>query len=316
MNDWFHKLAAYPHLKEWVDGLREAEAGWFSEEVRADFPKWEQAIADLPPQDETGFSLEGGRLSFPASVTPSTETLMEFHPWRKGPFQIGETFINTEWRSDWKWERVSPHLDLRRKRVLDIGCGNGYYLWRMVEDGAEWALGIDPYLPYVMQFKLMQHYGGHHDRLTALPLGVEDLPRKAPVFDTVFSMGILYHQRSPLEHIIHGRDLLAKGGEFILETIVLPPEFNKVTDCLVPEGRYAKMKNVHFLPSVEMLQSWMRKARFSSVEVLDLSKTTTEEQRSTGWMTFQSLPDYLTEDETETVEGHPAPWRAVVRGVL
>lgn len=311
---WFARLGEIPELSAWVSELRSESASWFSEKDRGDVGKWKDALGELPAVEQGSFTVVNGLLSFPSGHDVSRELLMQFHPWRKGPIQIGQTYIDTEWRSDWKWERLAAQIDLHDKTVLDIGCGNGYYLWRMLEAGARWALGIDPYVPYVMQFECMRHFAGPGVEAEILPLGVEALPRVAPVFDAVFSMGVLYHQKSPLEHLMHCRDLLAKGGELVLETIVLPPEFDQVTDCLVPEGRYAKMKNVNFLPSVSMLESWLRKARFREVQVLDVSKTSLDEQRSTSWMTFESLPEYLDpQDREQTIEGHPAPWRVVIK---
>lgn len=313
---WFERLEGIPSLSQWVGELRSQRESWFSEGVRSDLVKWKGALAQLPEVQDSGFSVEDGLLKFAPLNAVSEEALKAFHPWRKGPFQIGEHYVNTEWRSDWKWERVATNVDLEGKKVLDIGCGNGYYLWRMLEAGAEWALGIDPYLPYVMQFKSLQHFAGGDSRAEIFPIGVEALPKEAKAFDIVFSMGVLYHQRSPLEHLAHCRDLTVKGGSVILDTIVLPPHFSEVTDCLVPEGRYAKMKNVNFLPSVEMLKSWLKKLRFTSVEVLDYSKTTLEEQRSTDWMTFESLPDFLDPaDNDKTLEGYPAPWRVVLKAI-
>ncbi len=312
--EWFTTLAEIPELASWISELREASPNWFSAKDRGDIGKWQDALTKLPAVQETGFCVDQGKLSFPSSEPIPEELLLPFHPWRKGPLQIGETFIDTEWRSDWKWERIAPHLSLEGKTVLDIGCGNGYYLWRMLAAGARWTLGIDPYIPYIMQFQCMRHFAGADAPAQIFPIGVEHLPRVAPCFDTVFSMGVLYHQKSPLEHLMHGRDLISKGGEFILETIVLPPQFDQVTDCLVPEGRYAKMKNVNFLPSVPMLESWLRKVRFKDIEILDYSQTSLDEQRSTSWMTFESLPDFLNPDDRElTQEGHPAPWRVVIR---
>jgi tRNA (mo5U34)-methyltransferase len=47
--------------------------------------------------------------------------------------------------------------------------------------------------------------------------------------------------------------------------------------------------------------------------VVDLNRTTTDEQRSTPWMRFESLAQCLDPDNPElTVEGYPAPLRAVV----
>nr|WP_169730591.1 DUF1698 domain-containing protein [Carnimonas nigrificans] len=38
-----------------------------------------------------------------------------------------------------------------------------------------------------------------------------------------------------------------------------------------------------------------------------------DEQRSTEWMTFQSLKDFLDpEDQHKTIEGYPAPRRALL----
>jgi tRNA (mo5U34)-methyltransferase len=46
--------------------------------------------------------------------------------------------------------------------------------------------------------------------------------------------------------------------------------------------------------------------------MVDISTTSIEEQRSTEWMKFESLKDFLDpEDPSKTVEGHPAPIRAV-----
>ena len=54
--------------------------------------------------------------------------LLALHPWRKGPIQLGPTFIDTEWRSDWKWDRIASYLpSLQDTTVLDVGCGNGYH---------------------------------------------------------------------------------------------------------------------------------------------------------------------------------------------
>ena len=311
---WFDRLNEYSLLRPWVAQLRKEQELWFQEDQRGDVSKWIAVLDKLPSVQQKEWRVSQGRLEFGGDTTLSHDLLMAFHPWRKGPFKLGAVEIDTEWRSDWKWERISPHLNLADKTVLDIGCGNGYYLWRMKEAGAKWALGIDPYLPYVMQFQLMQHFAGEEDTVQVLPVGVETLPRNGQAFDRVFSMGVLYHQKAPIDHLAHVRNLLNPEGEAIIETIVLPPTFDKPTDCLVPEGRYAKMKNVYFLPSVSMLQVWLKKAKFKTIEVLDISKTSLLEQRATPWMTFESLSDFLQpDDESKTLEGHPAPWRVVIK---
>ena len=149
------------------------------------------------------------------------ETLMAFHPWRKGPLELGGVAIDTEWRSDWKWERVRGHVDLRGARVLDIGCGNGYFGWRMLAEGAKLVVGIDPTLVFVMQWLACRNFAGSLPNYV-LPLGIEDLPRGEPAFDAVFSMGVLYHRRDPLQHLQQIRTLLKPGGTLMLETLVWP----------------------------------------------------------------------------------------------
>ena len=234
---------------------------------------------------------------------------MGLSPWRKGPFDLFGVHVDTEWRSDWKWSRVAPHLDLRGKRVLDVGCGNGYYQWRMLGAGADSVIGIDPNWLFFCQFQAVQRY---LPDLPAwhLPFALEDLPAALEGFDTVFSMGVFYHRRSPIEHLLALKDCLLKGGELVLETLVIEGDENQV---LVPEDRYAQMRNVWFLPSVPALERWLRRAGFRDVRCVDVSTTSVEEQRSTEWMRYQSLSDFLDPaDHSRTIEGLPAPRRAVL----
>jgi tRNA (mo5U34)-methyltransferase len=239
-----------------------------------------------------------------------TEALMALHPWRKGPFCIHGTRIDTEWRSDRKWDRVAGAIaPLVDRLVLDVGCGNGYYGWRMLGAGARLVLGIDPTLVFVLQWLALDRYLVRRD-LAVLPLGIEDLPSDLTGFDTVFSMGVLYHRRSPIDHLMDLRRLLRPGGELVLETLVLDGAGERL---LVPPGRYAAMRNVWFIPSVDALAVWLGRCGFTGVRVVDVTRTGSQEQRSTDWMRFRSLPDHLDPaDPGRTLEGHPAPVRAVL----
>ena len=82
-------------------------------------------------------------------------------------------------------------------------------------------------------------------RAHLLPLGIQELP-DLRAFDTVFSMGVLYHRKSPIEHIEQLRNQLKDDGELVLETLVVDGDENQV---LMPSDRYGKMRNVWFLPS-------------------------------------------------------------------
>ena len=195
---------------------------------------------------------------------------------------------------------------------LDVGCGSGYHCWRMLGAGAAEVIGIDPTPLFVLQFAALQHYI-RRDEAWVLPLGIEQVPADLAAFDTVFSMGVLYHRRNPLEHLTELRGALRDGGQLVLETLVVDGD---VSTCLVPSGRYARMGNVWFIPSPPMLLRWMEKLGYRDVELVDVNQTSSEEQRSTEWMTFHSLANFLDpEDPDSTIEGYPAPKRAIVTAV-
>ncbi len=235
--------------------------------------------------------------------------LFVLHPWRKGPFSLFGLFIDTEWRSDLKWERLKDHIcSLTDRLVLDVGSGNGYHCLRMLGAGARLVVGIDPYIKNVMQFSAVKTYL-KTDKVHVLPLALEALPSWLQGFDTVFSMGVLYHRRSPFDHLLKLKNLLRPQGELVIETLVIEGEEGRV---LVPEQRYAKMRNVWFIPSPPTLQSWLRRTGFEEVRLIDISLTTTKEQRPTEWMRFESLPHFLhPQDPRLTVEGYPRPRRAI-----
>ncbi len=290
--------------------------GWRSIEDHGDYSRWLSGLDGLPGILPSSIELDSDcvRIGMANDIGIPQETLrealMQLHPWRKGPFDFFGTHIDTEWRSDWKWQRVAPHLsNLSGRTVLDVGCGSGYHLWRMLGAGATCAIGIDPTQLFSMQFACIKRY--IPDAPTwIIPVGIDDMPSGMGAFDTIFSMGILYHRRSPIDHLLQLKELLRPGGELVLETLIIDGDINA---CLIPEGRYAKMRNVWFIPSVAMLEAWLARAGFIDVRCVDVSATTTEEQRSTDWMYFESLQDFLDPaDTSRTVEGHPAPIRAVL----
>ncbi|WP_223655527.1 tRNA 5-methoxyuridine(34)/uridine 5-oxyacetic acid(34) synthase CmoB [Halopseudomonas nanhaiensis] len=310
----FDQLRDSP-LAHWLDPLPAALRQRLAiAERHGDLPRWQACLADLPALHTTADLSEGVRIGSPADLDKTGHEQLEqalrgLHPWRKGPFELFGVHIDTEWRSDWKWQRVAPHLDLRGRRVLDVGCGNGYYMWRMWAAGASLVIGVDPNLLFLTQFEAVRTYLPDAP-VWQLPFTLEDLPEPTEGFDTVFSMGVLYHRRSPIDHLLQLRACLRPGGELVMETLVIEGD---ETACLVPEDRYAQMRNVWFLPSVKMLELFLRRAGFSEVRCVDLSRTSTDEQRSTEWMRFQSLPDFLDPaDPTRTCEGYPAPLRATL----
>ena len=282
-------------LEHWHELLQAMSEERMSAAAHGDFARWQEAVAGLRTV---------------ASDAQRRALLLQLAPWRKGPFDVGGVHIDAEWRSDLKWQRVESAIEpLEGRRVLDVGCGNGYYALRMADAGATAVLGIDPTLLYVMQFLAVT---AHREELpvAVLPLRLQELPSECHAFDTTFSMGVLYHQRSPLEHLRQLRSTLRHGGQLVLETIFVPGE---ESFACTPAGRYARMKNVWLLPTIAELTTWLRRTGYRYIEIIDTAITTTGEQRSTEWMSFESLAEALDPgDPTRTVEGWPAPRRVVV----
>ena len=313
--NFYQLLANDTLLQPWLNILPQQLTDWQQAE-HGDFERWLRALKKLPDDQPDHIDLTSSVKVYNNEPLSSGESkklesiLRTLHPWRKGPYDLHGVFIDTEWRSDWKWDRVLPHITpLKNRSVLDVGCGNGYHMWRMVGEGARLCVGIDPSHLFLVQFEAVRKLLGNDQRAHLLPLGIEQLP-ELEAFDTVFSMGVLYHRRSPLDHILQLKNKLVSGGELILETLVIDGDENAV---LVPVDRYAQMRNVYFFPSAAALKVWLEKCGFVDVVIADESVTSTDEQRSTNWMTHNSLPDYLDpNDPRKTVEGYPAPKRAIL----
>ena len=302
-------------LSEWLSALPDQLRAGLSPARYGDLPRWREALGALPSLPTADIHLNNSRVGLSGTVPAETmdslhSALMGLHPWRKGPFELCGLHIDTEWRSDWKWDRLADAIaPLDGCRVLDVGCGNGYHCWRMLGAGAAEVIGIDPTPLFVLQFKAIQHYL-NQPGIHILPMTLEAMPEHLPVFDTVFSMGVLYHRRDPMEHLMNLKHKLAPGGQLVLETLVIEGDDDAL---LEPNGRYARMGNVWQLPSPGLAARWLKQAGFSEIEIIDVGFTSSAEQRRTPWMTFHSLKEFLgPEDPTLTVEGYPAPRRAIL----
>ena len=304
-------------LQVWRDRLPEQIKQVLLEQTHGDLQRWQEAISALPDVEPSScdFNSDCIRIGEAKDVDDKTRLLIEQQlkkmlPWRKGPYELFGVLIDTEWRSDWKWNRIKDQIQpLKNRTVLDVGGGNGYHCWRMHGAGANLVINVDPSKLFLMQHQAINRYLKDAG-VYILPLGIDDVPRKLHAFDTVFSMGVLYHRKSPLDHIKHLRECLRPGGELVLETLVIEGDENTV---LVPEDRYAQMNNVWFIPSPAMLEKWMRRSGLKDIRIVDISETTTDEQRATEWMTYHSLVDFLDPDDpTKTIEGYPAPKRVVM----
>jgi len=307
---FFNDLA----LKKIADQCLKASLDAFNVN-NGNIPKWSVAIEELKTIPKTKIELNEPYISIGqnGNNTKIIETaLKRLLPWRKGPFIFDNLKLESEWQGGLKWQRLQNHITpLKNRRVLDVGAGNGYFTLRMAIEGASKALGIEPFLLFNYQYAAIKSLSNSKINAMLLPIRLEEMPKLA-IFDSVFSMGVLYHQRDHMQHLTQLMEMMAPDAELILETLVVdgPNGYS-----LIPEGRYAQMRNVHCLPSIETLKSWLVKANFKNIKVIDINKTTPEEQRKSEWIgdNAASLEDFLDpSDSSLTKEGHPAPTRVII----
>lgn len=235
------------------------------------------------------------------------DVLRGFMPWRKGPFRIFDIDIDAEWRSERKWNRILPELpDLEDKIVGDIGCNNGYYMFRMIPHRPKFVLGFEPYLQHYYTFRTLNSFARQKNLRIEL-LAIEHLPLFPGCFDVLFCLGILYHRQSPIDSLRDICTALKPGGSVILESQAVPGEESM---ALFPEKTYAKVPGTWFVPTARCLQNWLTRCGFTKVQQFCMHPMSNQEQRRTEWMVFESYDDFIDKtDPTRTIEGYPAPWR-------
>ncbi|MGE0738718.1 tRNA 5-methoxyuridine(34)/uridine 5-oxyacetic acid(34) synthase CmoB [Sulfurimonas sp.] len=289
----------------YIKVLREERAKWMEWKNIAPL---REALAGLP--DGSWDVTLGDAVSVKGKAPQNIEEIARLMmPWRKGPFVLFDTYIDSEWRSNVKYNLLRKHFDLKDKRVADIGCNNGYYLFRMQEDMPKLLVGFDPSPLFKTQFDFINHFI-KSDIVYEL-LGVEHVEFYEQKFDTIFCLGVLYHRSDPVAMLKSLYKGLDKKGELFLDTFYIEGEDEM---CLTPASSYSKIPNIYFVPTINALKNWCLRAGFESFEVLETSKTDASEQRKTSWIEGQSLEDFLDkEDSSKTVEGYPAPARVYIR---
>ena len=325
--DAIRRPAIYPEQPHW-DAVLEAAITRVA--GHGDLDRWQAALASLPDltadrlniRDAVRATLTRPSSSQDARLDTLEASLRGLHPWRKGPFELFGLTIDTEWRSDWKWARVAAALgNLSGQQVLDVGCGNGYFGWRLLGAGADGVLGVDPTVLFFMQHLAICRYFNSvkenpnptQSANFLLPIPFELLP--AYPFDLVLSMGVVYHRPEPLAHVEALFANTRPGGRLLLESLVVTdgPDLAPAAAGKRKRGRYARMRNVHVVPRLETMAQWLRAAGYEDVVTVDVTPTSISEQRSTDWMTFESLAECLDPDDPGlTVEGYPAPVRAAL----
>lgn len=268
-----------------------------------------EKINALPPLQATLDLQESVKLSFDSLSHSQKEQILEcalaLKPWRKGPFEIGDLRIESEWNSSIKWNLLTPHLQLEDKEIADIGCNNGYYMFEMLSHSPKSITGFDPYALFKCQFDFINHFA--KTPIVYEMLGIEHLQYYPQKFDVIFCMGVLYHRTDPISTLKTLAKALKNGGEVILDTLILQ---SSEEIALCPKESYAKMSNAYFIPSPLALEGWCQRAGFESVVLLEMKQTQQNEQRKTQWIDTMSLEDFLNPNNpNQTIEGYQAPIR-------
>ncbi len=270
-----------------------------------------QTVADIKSNffDFSGSIIKVGRPDELSSEQQQRfyQSLQTFCPWKKGPFELFGVTIDSEWRSDWKWERILPHISsLKNRKVADIGCHNGYFMFRMAAQQPELVVGFEPYAKHFWNFQLIQNIV-QQKMLAFELLGVEHIHYYPQFFDTIFCLGILYHHTEPIGLLSKMRQALAPKGEIIIDCQGIPGD---LPVALTPKKRYAQARGIWFLPTQSCLENWMGRAGFSEINCFFAEPLSVAEQRRTCWANIDSLQEFLNpEHPSLTIEGYPAPWR-------
>ncbi len=305
--------------KEAITDLHEERQKWVNQEKKG-FLRYRAPFEELAKfkATHTNYTQDVVTIGTADEVTPDQqahikELLRSYMPWRKGPFSVFGIDIDAEWRSERKWQRLEEHLPpLEGKVIADIGCNNGYYMFRMAAQNPAFILGLEPSVQHYYSYKALSSMANLNSTEIDL-LGVEHLEHFENCFDVLFLMGIIYHRPSPIETLRSILTSLKPGGTLILETQGIPGE---QPYALFPDKTYAKVPGTYFVPTESCLINWINKAGFKDIDLFSSHPMSSEEQRPTEWMEFESYQDFIDPNNPSlTVEGYPAPHRFIVKAV-
>ena len=225
-------------------------------------------IQEYPKAGFKDYSQSVVHIGDPKEISTEKKNMIEkelqaFIPWRKGPFSIFGIKIDSEWQSQLKWDRVLPYLDDLSKKVLcDVGCNNGYYMYRMAHYKPKLVIGIDPAFKFKLQFEYLQKFS-QEENLKFEPIGFQKLNLFAKVFDIIFCMGILYHHKNPIGVLENCWEALKPKGQIVIESLGIP---GHEPVSFFPQRRYANIRGVWFIPTETCLSYWLKRSRYSQIE--------------------------------------------------
>ncbi len=293
-----------------IETIKKEREGWL---FWKNIAPLRESIEKISPQNNL-VKFENGSVVIDSEIGEfGIQIAKSMKPWRKGPFKFRDVTIDAEWNSNIKYSILLPHLDIKNKIVGDIGCNNGYYMFRMLELEPKMIIGFDPVPLCKIQFDFIDRFVGSakNGKIIFELLGVEHLSIYGQKFDLLLCLGVIYHRSDPVATLKNLKSALKNNGILILDTFYIEGD-DEV--ALFPNERYAKMNNVYFLPTIPALRNWAKRAKFKEFEVIATVDANSDEQRKTDWMDSESLNDFLDpNDQNKTVEGYQAPKRVFVK---
>ena len=320
-SDFFERISAtgHPALLQWSKRLREICDQRLVSNNDSLFESWKSVVDRLPAAGQGPLNASGdvirvaGRCESSAATDSLRADLVQLNPWRIGPYHLCGVDVDAEWRSNMKWDRFASKVYFDGAKVLDVGCNNGYFGFKALAAGAQWVMGVEPFLLYTVQHEIFRRYLADPAAIGVMPIKAAEIPADLSAFDVALSMGVLYHRKNPIGHLETLRGSLRKRGQLILETMAMESDS---ADVIVPEDKFAKMRGIWFMPTVGMLKRWLKRTGFAEIEIIDVSVTDASEQRRTDFMPFESLSDFLDPQNPDlTIEGYQAPVRVVISAV-
>lgn len=313
---FFDRVSAtgHPALGQWLRQLTDACGRHYGRDGGELLDGWKSVLEQLPAAKLGSLDASGDTIKVdandPADSRLIRDQLLKLLPWRVGPWQFAGVDVDSEWRSHFKWQRIAASVYFDNAKVLDVGCNNGYFGFKAIVAGAAWVMGVEPFLLYNVQHEVFRRYHSDPAAIGVMPISEAQIPDGIEAFDVALSMGVLYHRSDPVGHLRRLHGSLRRRGQLVLETMAID---SADPDVIVPEGKFAKMRGVWFVPSIGMLKRWLRRIGFDEIRIIDVSVTSDREQRRTDFMPFESLSDFVdSKNQKLTVEGYPMPSRVVI----
>jgi 2-polyprenyl-3-methyl-5-hydroxy-6-metoxy-1,4-benzoquinol methylase len=200
---------------------------------------------------------------------------------------------------------VLGKMDLKGKRVLDIGCRDGLFSFAAERMGAAEVVGIDNDLSKpAMEFliPLLKSSVKMHE------MNVYDLlPETFGTFDLIIFPGVLYHLRYPFWALKAIRDVLNEGGYLLTETAIWNKE-NRNALLFCPFGGESpyEMSSCSFFNEKGLVDT-LKSIGFETQEISYVPN---------GYAIKNTLRAIKSFVRTLFAGGHLAPIRRVTRGVL